>query len=129
MRKFYLVGGFAPAAAISLALTGSLATAQRRIRAAFRPKIHLSSCSNLPSRLFLKDANRHRLTAVNLTSAPSVGPSRRWTIEAALLYNPGTSLNSGSAQVAQLVEHATENRSVGGSIPPLGTNKLNDPRL
>jgi hypothetical protein len=29
----------------------------------------------------------------------------------------------GSAQVAQLVEHATENRSVGGSIPPLGTSK------
>ena len=28
----------------------------------------------------------------------------------------------GNAQVAQLVEHATENRSVGGSIPPLGTN-------
>ena len=28
------------------------------------------------------------------------------------------------AQVAQLVEHATENRSVGGSIPPLGT--IND---
>ncbi|MDB5638705.1 MAG: hypothetical protein JWP51_3613 [Bradyrhizobium sp.] len=28
---------------------------------------------------------------------------------------------AGSAQVAQLVEHATENRSVGGSIPPLGT--------
>ena len=27
----------------------------------------------------------------------------------------------GDAQVAQLVEHATENRSVGGSIPPLGT--------
>jgi hypothetical protein len=26
-----------------------------------------------------------------------------------------------AAQVAQLVEHATENRSVGGSIPPLGT--------
>ena len=32
-------------------------------------------------------------------------------------------LCSRSAQVAQLVEHATENRSVGGSIPPLGTNK------
>jgi hypothetical protein len=31
----------------------------------------------------------------------------------------------GSAQVAQLVEHATENRSVGGSIPPLGTIKIN----
>ena len=28
------------------------------------------------------------------------------------------------AQVAQLVEHATENRSVGGSIPPLGTIRL-----
>ena len=27
-----------------------------------------------------------------------------------------------AAQVAQLVEHTTENRSVGGSIPPLGTN-------
>jgi hypothetical protein len=25
------------------------------------------------------------------------------------------------AEVAQLVEHATENRGVGGSIPPLGT--------
>ena len=30
----------------------------------------------------------------------------------------------GSAQVAQLVEHATENRGVGGSIPPLGTTSL-----
>jgi hypothetical protein len=29
------------------------------------------------------------------------------------------------AQVAQLVEHATENRSVGGSIPPLGTIEFN----
>ena len=41
---------------------------------------------------------------------------------------PGLTINrrslgpgSRSAQVAQLVEHATENRSVGGSIPPLGT--------
>jgi hypothetical protein len=34
-------------------------------------------------------------------------------------------LRLGSAQVAQLVEHATENRSVGGSIPPLGTIKIN----
>jgi hypothetical protein len=25
-----------------------------------------------------------------------------------------------------LVEHATENRSVGGSIPPLGTTSSND---
>ena len=34
------------------------------------------------------------------------------------LYKPPPTLD---AQVAQLVEHATENRSVGGSIPPLGT--------
>jgi hypothetical protein len=27
----------------------------------------------------------------------------------------------GIAQVAQLVEHVTENHGVGGSIPPLGT--------
>jgi hypothetical protein len=32
-----------------------------------------------------------------------------------------TSLGSGKAQVAQLVEHVTENHGVGGSIPPLGT--------
>ena len=31
-----------------------------------------------------------------------------------------------NAQVAQLVEHAIENRSVGGSIPPLGTIHFND---
>jgi hypothetical protein len=35
---------------------------------------------------------------------------------------------SGYAQVAQLVEHATENRSVGGSIPPLGTSKIKNLR-
>ena len=27
-------------------------------------------------------------------------------------------------QIAQLVEHTTENRSVGGSIPPLATKQL-----
>ena len=38
-------------------------------------------------------------------------------------YKPATAdaLARSGAQVAQLVEHATENRSVGGSIPPLGT--------
>ena len=38
-------------------------------------------------------------------------------------YKPPTVAPSSkrNAQVAQLVEHATENRSVGGSIPPLGT--------
>ena len=29
---------------------------------------------------------------------------------------------AAAAQVAQLVEHVTENHGVGGSIPPLGTN-------
>ena len=43
-----------------------------------------------------------------------------------LLYNRrfAGARRSGGAQVAQLVEHATENRSVGGSIPPLGTIAL-----
>ena len=44
------------------------------------------------------------------------------------LYKPPARLGlwaaSEYAQVAQLVEHATENRSVGGSIPPLGTISL-----
>jgi hypothetical protein len=30
-------------------------------------------------------------------------------------------LTAPAAQVAQLVEHVTENHGVGGSIPPLGT--------
>ena len=33
----------------------------------------------------------------------------------------------GSAQVAQLVEHVTENHGVDGSIPPLGTTRMTDP--
>lgn len=39
----------------------------------------------------------------------------------ACLYPPPTAAEAPFAQVAQLVEHATENRSVGGSIPSLGT--------
>ncbi len=35
--------------------------------------------------------------------------------------DPPSNGGEPDAQVAQLVEHATENRSVGGSIPPLGT--------
>ena len=43
----------------------------------------------------------------------------RASITPALCYGP---LSRGSgAQVAQLVEHVTENHGVGGSIPPLGT--------
>ena len=43
-------------------------------------------------------------------------------------YKPQSAASRGApaAQVAQLVEHATENRSVGGSIPPLGTIKIKD---
>jgi hypothetical protein len=33
------------------------------------------------------------------------------------------------AQVAQLVEHVTENHGVGGSIPPLGTTNLLRPLI
>src|SRR5260370_280121 len=49
---------------------------------------------------------------------------------------PGLTINrrsralaKGNAQVAQLVEHATENRSVGGSIPPLGTMTFYSPNV
>ena len=35
-----------------------------------------------------------------------------------------TDRSRARAQVAQLVEHATENRSVGGSIPSLGTTEI-----
>lgn len=45
---------------------------------------------------------------VDRTFRPDYKPARR-------------ALKPDDAQVAQLVEHATENRSVGGSIPPLGT--------
>jgi hypothetical protein len=47
-----------------------------------------------------------------------------WTESAIFAISPRPPFieNDGpGAQVAQLVEHATENRSVGGSIPPLGT--------
>ena len=38
--------------------------------------------------------------------------------------NANTPRSGAGAQVAQLVEHAIENRSVGGSIPPLGTTLI-----
>ena len=43
---------------------------------------------------------------------------------AGILYGLGLPQRLPRAQVAQLVEHATENRSVGGSIPPLGTIQI-----
>ena len=51
------------------------------------------------------------------------GPDRRLILVRAWVKHPPPMSSPGGcgAQVAQLVEHATENRSVGGSIPPLGT--------
>ena len=73
---------------------------------------------------------RHRRSV----AAPSRKSKRSWAApglaegEAGWTGLPGLTINRRSrasgprrAQVAQLVEHATENRSVGGSIPPLGT--------
>src|ERR1700744_2988927 len=49
-----------------------------------------------------------------------------WTGLSGLTINRRSRPAPGPAQVAQLVEHATENRSVGGSIPPLGTININN---
>src|SRR6185437_12054801 len=51
-----------------------------------------------------------RQSVVDRSARPHYKPPARWLLE-----------SPRYAQVAQLVEHATENRSVGGSIPPLGT--------
>src|SRR5436190_10040508 len=57
---------------------------------------------------------QHRSPAAHLDSGKSS------------LYNaPRLPLRPSVAQVAQLVEHCTENAGVGGSIPPLGTNSIN----
>jgi hypothetical protein len=40
------------------------------------------------------------------------------------LYNGAPKKKVNKAQVAQSVEHCTENAGVGGSIPPLGTISL-----
>ena len=47
----------------------------------------------------------------------------RASITAALCIRPPS--GGFGAQVAQLVEHVTENHGVGGSIPPLGTSYFN----
>src|SRR5215207_5525462 len=44
------------------------------------------------------------------------------------LYSAFCSRERVYGQVAQLVEHATENRGVGGSTPSLAINKVNDMR-
>ena len=82
-----------------------------------------SSCSpkrampgTLRLRLWRGCATRNRRrSVVDRTGAPDYKPAL-------------PPLAPGPAQVAQLVEHATENRSVGGSIPPLGTNLNGAPK-
>jgi hypothetical protein len=47
-----------------------------------------------------------------------------WTApDRASINRPSRAHPARGAQVAQLVEHVTENHGVGGSIPPLGTTK------
>ena len=54
---------------------------------------------------------------------PLGSPERAPLAEPPIAERPGGFF---SGQVAQLVEHATENRGVGGSIPPLATEGLED---
>ena len=68
-----------------------------------------------------------RLVIVGL-GGPSETPSQ-WVLDkhGAPFYKPRSALmliETGGAQVAQLVEQRTENPRVGGSIPPLGTKSL-----
>src|SRR3979490_1878688 len=78
-----------------------------------------------------KARNRRDFSAIceerRSEAAPCVAEGEaRWTGQASLTINRRSHAPwAGSAQVAQLVEHATENRSVGGSIPPLGTIEIN----
>ena len=59
-------------------------------------------------------------------AAPCVAAGEAWwTAQPRLTINRRSLAPApGSARVAQLVEQATENRCVGGSIPPLGTSTL-----
>ena len=50
-----------------------------------------------------------------------IWPMTGWTANASPLYTRRFGDIFGEAQVAQLVEHVTENHGVGGSIPSLGT--------
>ena len=60
--------------------------------------------------------------ARSASQAPSWTVRNRAFITAALSFAPPS--GGRGAQVAQLVEHCTENAGVGGSIPPLGTTLM-----
>ena len=72
-----------------------------------------------------------RMMSIQATSDPSERVASVSPRPIALLDRPQPSLYNArrranlrfaaGAQVAQLVEHVTENHGVGGSIPPLGT--------
>jgi hypothetical protein len=69
-----------------------------------------------------KHVNCHPLTVVNLSSDPWFAPPAAGQSERrSSITRSGERRSSSGAQVAQLVEHVTENHGVGGSIPPLGT--------
>src|SRR5262249_6321115 len=81
-----------------------------------RPSNPHGAQRNAGSRISLRDARLH----------PGYGLSPpRWTFPPnARITAPALSARRErglGAQVAQLVEHVTENHGVGGSIPPLGT--------
>jgi hypothetical protein len=72
---------------------------------------------------------RTRLAFVRMAAPRGAEGEAWWTGLPGLTINRRSRPRSrvcGNAQVAQLVEHATENRSVGGSIPPLGTIPPNE---
>src|SRR5690606_20716452 len=69
-------------------------------------------------------ARPRRPAAARRRRRPRLGCKPRWTGLGEFPYKGPQSRPLGRlrrAQVAQLVEHVTENHGVGGSIPPLGT--------
>jgi hypothetical protein len=76
------------------------------------------------SKVFTPSAHDSALLQCGCASRSPKGEAR-WTGLSSLTINRRSLAPApGSARVAQLVEHATENRSVGGSIPPPGTSSM-----
>ena len=68
----------------------------------------------------LRLAGLLRLSGV-VSVAGAVRPRRAWPVAICMLYWQSRHAVDLSAEVAQLVEHVTENHGVGSSILPLGT--------
>src|ERR1051325_4223545 len=62
------------------------------------------------------------LRAAHSGYSPRAGHPRPIAPITAPAFGPRPNGDGPGAQVAQLVEHVTENHGVGGSIPPLGTS-------